>query len=116
MKVSRSARAVGSQFSLTTREALVCGRKRKHIPSCTFQSRNWARTRSVMSCKPLPWVEISRVVLCQFIGFCWGHELTNGEDRAEEAESQHAGNARQDPHQDGAVGGLDARLQGMIGI
>src|SRR5688572_27212175 len=66
MKVSRSARAVGSQFSLTMREALVCGRKRKHMPSCTPQSRNCACTVSVISCRPLPRVGISRVVLCQF--------------------------------------------------
>src|SRR5574338_696096 len=110
MKVSRSARAVGSQFSLITSEALVCGRNRKHMPSCTFHARNWARTVSVMSCNPLPQVETSRVVLYHSISFSRGHELSNDNDCAQESQSQDSCDPRQDPHQERAAHGRDARL------
>src|SRR5215212_9253855 len=95
-----STGTVRSQFSLSTREALVCGRKRKHIPSSTLQSRNCTRTVSVISCSPFPRVAISSVVLYQFILriFCRRHELVNDQGCTEERQSQYSSNPRQDTH------------------
>src|SRR5215212_9368492 len=118
MKVSRSARAVGSQFSLRTREALVCGRKRKHIPSSTLQSHNCTRSVSVISCSPLPRVAISSVVLYQFILriFCRRHELANDQGCTEESQSQYSSNPGQDPHQRRTAKGFDTRLQRTVWV